>query len=149
MRFFWMILPFAVFAYSPSVFAIFKCVVDGEVTYSASPCAEDAKEMDNLRYVPSSKLAKPKADQPAEDKGEGDAPTLDDGTGADSDIGSVKEGDPVTVGMTPKQVRVAWGEPVQIGKTRTSKVQKEQWVYNRPEGRRLVYISEGKVISVR
>lgn len=54
----------------------------------------------------------------------------------------------VRIGMTPAQVRRAWGEPYDVNRTRTAAGTSEQWVYG-STGRRFVYFRDGNVTAIQ
>jgi len=52
----------------------------------------------------------------------------------------------VAVGMTPEQVRFAWGAPTHINETTWATHTREQWVYSLSH---YVYFANGRVVAIQ
>ena len=54
----------------------------------------------------------------------------------------------VSIGMTPEQIRSAWGKPQSVNRTVFSGHVSEQWVYGDPgEGATYLYVEDGEMTS--
>lgn len=52
----------------------------------------------------------------------------------------------ILMGMTPKEVKRAWGRPTEINASGGKYGSSEQWVYDRPSGREYIYLDDGEVV---
>jgi YD repeat-containing protein len=102
---------------------VFRCVVDGRVTYSDRPCGSA------VARVPIENAPATKPDGPL---------TLQQ----EADLGRV------TVGMTPQQVEQVWGKPAEISSEKDSTGTTERWTYNRSGETTIVTFLAGKVTKI-
>jgi hypothetical protein len=103
---------------------IFRCIVDGRVTYSDRPCGSAAAKVQiESAAVP------PKA---AEEL------TLQQ----EANLGHV------VVGMTPQQVEQVWGRPAEIANEKDATGATDRWTYNRSGESTVVTFQAGKVAKI-
>ncbi len=107
----------------PATAEIYRCVVDGRVVYSDRPCGGQPAKV-QLESAP--------AAPPTE------AQTLQ----REVSLGRV------SVGMTPAQVRQAWGQPVEISSEDTGAGPNERWSYDRSGESTTLHFEGGRVAKI-
>ena len=112
------------FAASTASAEIFRCIVDGRVTYADHPCGGKVTQ---LEIAP----APPVAVESAERKLE-----------AEANAGRV------LVGMSTRQVTQAWGKPADVVTEKDAQGTHEQWNYARSGESFAVRFDDGKVAKV-
>ena len=59
---------------------------------------------------------------------------------------AIKNGE-IVIGMTKDQVKLSWGNPIDINKTVTEESTSQQWVYKDDDGRTYLYFENGKLTA--
>jgi hypothetical protein len=102
---------------------VFRCTIDGRVTYSDRPCGTAAAKV-VIESAPALKDA--------------DALTLQQ----QANLGHI------AVGMTPQQVEQVWGKPAELASEKDTTGTTERWIYNRSGETTTVQFQSGKVAKI-
>jgi outer membrane protein assembly factor BamE (lipoprotein component of BamABCDE complex) len=102
---------------------VFRCTIDGRVTYSDRPCGTSAAKV-VIEDAPTPKDA--------------DALTLQQ----QANLGRI------AVGMTARQVEQVWGKPAELASEKDTTGTTERWIYNRSGETTTVQFQSGKVTKI-
>ncbi|MFN2348660.1 MAG: DUF4124 domain-containing protein [Thioalkalivibrio sp.] len=136
---------------------VYRCEVNGQTVFSQAPCAPDAE---TIQTAPPRRSTAPRGLRPGErdalrqqsnrvERERARAAEHHEAERERQRIDSALRSRQVVPGMTPDQVRRAWGAPVRINRTDSQRSYREQWVYEREDDRRnYVHFRDGLVTSV-
>ncbi|ACL71477.1 hypothetical protein Tgr7_0379 [Thioalkalivibrio sulfidiphilus HL-EbGr7] len=136
---------------------VYRCEVNGQTVFSQTPCAPEAEA---IRTEPTAPSAAPRGLRPGEIQNLRQQSSRTDRERARAAEHNASERDrarleeatrarQVVPGMTPEQVRRAWGSPSRVNVTDSRYSYNEQWVYERENYRRdYVHFRNGLVTSV-
>ena len=136
---------------------VYRCAVNGQTVFSQTPCAPEAEV---IRSDPTAPSVAPRGLRPGErdtlrqqsSRTDRERQRAAEHNAAERDRQRLEEATrsrQVVPGMTPDQVRRAWGSPARVNVTDSRHAYSEQWVYERENYRRdYVHFRDGVVTSV-